>query len=124
MSDVTERMYYDGPIVFQASDDLDGWWTIVKAEHGGRREFVPREYGSALWLEERLSDACIEGPTEEMELLAQAILDGEFIHFKRCSADPEGDHWLLCSPRNSRKDAMIPKHHAEAAAKAFLERDQ
>jgi hypothetical protein len=48
-----------------------------------------------------VSDACVEGTTEEWLEIADALRKRESVSFKRCSVRWSGDTFTLCSPRNT-----------------------
>lgn len=62
-----------------------------------------------------VSDACVEGTTEEWRAIAEALRKGESVRFRRCAV-----HWLdavtflLCSPRNTLGNAARLSGHAKA----------
>lgn len=91
---------HEGRVMLTRSGSLTDWWTITKAEHEGISEFRPTKYGRALYLSERLSDCCIEGPLCHMQGLARAIRAGESAEYRRCAVEPYGGGFVLWSPRN------------------------
>lgn len=59
----------------------------------------------------QLQYASIEGDADEWRQVADAIERGESIAFKRVAFRKDGDSaWLVCSPRNSTRDTLIPAH--------------
>jgi len=102
-----------------ANDDPDwDWYTIERKEHDGRTwmEPFPEGGGASLMLSARPSDACIEGPKEEMLEIASAITKGESVSFKRCAARKVGDTYELLSPRNSQTPAVLTLEEAAELA--------
>ena len=105
-------------IVLNKSKHLPDWFTIIRAEHDGR-EWLEKTAPncSQLMLSERLSpEACIEGHAQEMIELALAIKHRDSVSFKRCAVhfEPDGAHF--CSPKNSKKDAVVSVEEADALA--------
>lgn len=109
-------------VVCKASEGLTGWYTIVKVEHEGISELRPTSYGAALYLSERISDACVEGSREEMLTLAEAIEKREYESHKRCAVDARTDRVELWSPRNSQRPGIVSRAEADALA-AQIRRD-
>lgn len=80
----------------------DGWFCIERAEHDGREWFEPIGENSSMFCRSaRISDADVEGPSEHMLMLAEAIRRRGRHSSKRCAVDATGDRVLLWSPRNS-----------------------
>jgi len=107
----------DVVLVYYASSTLmaNGWCTIERAQHDGRRWIESTGQNSLAWrYSGRISDACVEGPTYEMLALAQALRDGRSFDARRCACCFVHDGVLLWSPRNSQVQAKITR---EAAAK-------
>lgn len=100
-----------------ANDDPDwDWYTIERKEHDGKSWMKPISGGAALMMSCRPSDACIEGPKEEMLEIASAIAKGESVSFKRCAARKVGDTYELMSPRNSQTPAVLTLEEAAELA--------
>lgn len=67
----------------------------------------------------RITDACVEGTSTEMESLALAIESGGSASFTRCAATREGDFYDIYSPRNSHYSARITLERAHELARAI-----
>ena len=105
-------------IVLCKSEDMDDWFTIVRAEHDGRTWFERTGQSTLRYMcSERLSpEACIEGNAMEMIALGNAIKNKEAISFKRCAVSFESDGVHFRSPRNSQVDAVVSEEDAENLA--------
>ncbi len=104
------------------SEDLEDWYTIVRAEHNGREWLERTGPNSRRFMSsERLSpEACIEGPADHMIELAHAIRDRTSVSFKRCAVHFENDGAHFSSPKNSQRDAVVSVEEAdELAAQIF-----
>ena len=111
----------EGDLVCKASDGMEGWYTIERAEHDGRTWMEQRDFGGgimggAFMMSCRITDACVEGDGEEMLALAKAIGAGKAASFKRCEAYPHQGGYALSSPRNSTYAALVPMDVAERLA--------
>jgi hypothetical protein len=104
---------------------MGDWWIIERAEHDGRQWFErtgPRS--SMLMCSARISDADVEGTSEEMLAIAQAIEEWEHVSFRRCAVDARGDKHKpvrLWSPRNSQVEAEVPYARAFELAEVIRE---
>ncbi|MGN6107252.1 MAG: hypothetical protein ACTHU0_19245 [Kofleriaceae bacterium] len=88
--------------MFVESSSLDDWWTIEEPVGPGRTR--------------RLCDADIEGDSEEMLAIAEAIEQRGRAAFKRCSVGFADGACFLSSPRNSTREARISLADADALA--------
>lgn len=101
-------------------EGLGGFYSIRKCVEyrGGMERTGPCSF--SYYDNTRVSDACAEGPTEEMILLCRAVLHNESAHFKRCAVAPNGDWCEVWSPRNSQLAGLVPASILKAAAFDFL----
>lgn len=116
-------------LAFRESENLSGWWLIVRAEHDGREwleDVGPNCH--AFCMSERLEPrSCVEGRADEMTALACGILRGDGDRFKRCAAEPvdcDGvKGWRIYSPRNTGdgRALIVTAECAEALAREILE---
>ena len=108
-------------ILLVKSGNLDDWYTIERAEHDGRQWLEPTGRNSATYMYSgRISDACVEGPADEMREIAKAIKAHGSVSFKRCAVRVAGDVAYFCSPRNSIHEAEVPVADAEVFAEQAL----
>lgn len=105
-------------ILLKKSEDLDDWYTIVRAEHDGKYWMDKTEPNIMRFMcSERLSpEACIEGPGKHMIALATAIRNRGIASFKRCAVHFESDGVHFHSPRNSVRDAIVTVEDADGLA--------
>jgi hypothetical protein len=62
-----------------------------------------------------VSDACVEGTTEEWRAISKALRAGEQQRFKRVGLSWHGPHeFSLCSPRNTMGRGAVLSGHAKA----------
>lgn len=108
-------------ILLEKSEWLDDWYTIVRAKHDGR-QWLERagSNGMKFMCSERISDACVEGTSEEMMQIAKAIKTRSSASFKRCAVWIKGDIAYFCSPRNSTIDAEVALEDADAFAESVI----
>ncbi len=106
-------------VVCVKSDNLPDWYTIERAEHENKHWMEPTEYGAKLMYSGRISDACVEGTSEEMLAIAAAIKNGTSVDFRRCAADRVDNGYLLHSPRNSQEPGLITFEEADALAESI-----
>ena len=102
------------------SDSLEDWYTIERAEHDGKFEMRPTEYGASLYYAGRICDADVEGTSEEMLTIAKAIRDDTSVSFRRCAAIRVIEGYELCSPRNSQESALLTEAEADALADSIF----
>lgn len=98
------------------SDSLDDWYTIERKDHENRIDFIPTEYGASLWFSGRISDADVEGTSQEMLDIADAILSKSRVSHHRCAVIHEGNRVLFNSPRNSLQMGVTSPEHAVSLA--------
>jgi hypothetical protein len=98
------------------SEHMGDWFCIEWAagDHDGREWLEPTEYGHKFMRSARPSDACIEGPADEMLALANAIEAREAVEFRRCAVEVRGETVDLWSPRNSQTPAQVSLAVADA----------
>ena len=106
-------------VVCIVSDSLPDWYTIELAVHENRHWMEPTQYGAALRYSGRISDADVEGTSEEMLAIAAAIKQGTSVEFRRCAAEHVDNGYLLHSPRNSQEPALITFEEAAALAESI-----
>jgi hypothetical protein len=105
------------PIACVKSESLDDWWLIERAQHDGAMWLEPCRGGASLMTSARITNADIEGTSDEMLAIAHAIEQGESISFRRCAAVRVGLGYALSSPRNSMYAAIVPLLSAQALAR-------
>ena len=108
-------------IKLRKSDCRPDWYLIVRAEHDGR--IWIDKIGDVLYnmKSERLSpEACIEGNSEEMIDIANAIKSRQGIRHKRVGVRFEEDGVHLYSPRNSEHDGIVTVEEANELADQIL----
>lgn len=100
------------------SDGMTDWYTIKREEapEAHREGLVPVEGGMAWFDSARISDACVEGPLDEMKSLAAAIRRRGHARFKRCSVFVNGDVVEFSSPRNSQTPGVATLEEADDLA--------
>lgn len=108
----------DGWVALVRNDDPEwDWWTIERAEHDHTERLVPDgPNGYSFWTSGRISDADVEGDSEHMRGIAQAIRERGHYRAKRCAVDASGDRALFWSPRNSRREASVSLAAADRLA--------
>jgi len=106
-------------VVCIKSDNLPDWYTIELAVHENKRWMEPTDYGAKLMYSGRISDACVEGTSEEMLAIAAAIKTRQSVSFRRCEADHVDNGYLLSSPRNSQEPGFISFSEADALAESI-----
>ena len=109
-------------IRLKKSDDINDWYTIVRAEHDGR-EWMERNGPncSRYMCSENLSpEACIEGSGAEMLAVAHAIKRGGQVSFQRCAVHFETDGVHFHSPKNSEHDGVVTVEEANELADQIL----
>lgn len=106
------------PLTVCAADSIPDWWIIERRHH--RHEYKIEQhdgYQSMLW-SGRVSDADIEGTSEEMRWIAGAITARKSIGFNRCAVDATNtDGVRLWSPRNSQEVAIVSFDVADELAR-------
>lgn len=111
-------------ILLKKSNALRDWFTIVRAEHDGRKweeQIGPNSFQHMT--SERLTpNACIEGSSIEMISLAIAIKARGSASFKRCAVHCEADGVHFYSPKNSTEDAVVSVDDAEDFAEQVLDK--
>jgi len=115
---------FTGRLVLAPNGDPDwDWWTIERADHDGSHGLEPLgDIGLAFTYSGRITNADVEGNSDEMKAIAEAILRGESESFRRCAAYKQGDHYLFNSPRNSMYSARVPMAEARRFAEAALQK--
>jgi len=109
-------------IVMKKSEWLDDWYLIVKAEHDGRvwlEKTGPNS--SRFMMSERISDACVEGDSEEMCWIANSIIARKGCNFCRCAVRFESDGVHFWSPRNSSFDGIVSIEEADELANQIIQ---
>ena len=124
----------DEELVAVPSEGLDDWFVIERAAHDGSSWFVDvngiKIPPAALHMHSvlgfqcssRICDADVEGSRAEMQALANAILKGTSVSFKRAAVAYGGANgaFYFWSPRNSRTVARVPKERAVHLANQIL----
>lgn len=108
----TEPIDVDLRIVIHA--DMDGWWTIERAEHDGR---VWTEGGSttALCASKRIEKTTsIEGADYELLRMIASVKTWTSDSCKRWAIETDGDTALVWSPRNSETSTRVTRRALEA----------
>lgn len=111
-------------VICVKSDSLPDWYAIEKAEHENRHWMEPYQSehgysGMAMRYSGRISDADVEGTSEEMLAIASAIKQRKSISFRRCAADFTERGYQMYSPRNSQAPALITLDEADALAESI-----
>lgn len=115
-------------ILLNQVEDMDDWYTIIRAEHEGREWIVKISANcSAYRNSERLDDkgkACIEGNGSEMLSVASAIERKSAVCFKRVavSYSKENNGFFFWSPKNSEIPVLIPLEDAEDLMRQIYEK--
>lgn len=105
-------------------DSLGDWYTIERAEHDGREwDEEVEEDCYRFMMSARLSpEACIEGDSREMRVVAHAIERRGSASFKRIAVRFESGEFYFRSPKNSDHEVAIPVEDADdLAAQIFAE---
>lgn len=113
----------DEPLALVASEGMDDWWCIERAEHDERVWLEDTGPGvRSLRTSARISDADVEGTSADMARLAMAITQRDQHASKRCAVavDAEAGTVQLWSPRNSQRPAEVPLARVDALAEAML----
>lgn len=112
-------------LVCKASEVLEDWFVIERAEHDGSRTLVPGKSDSVphyiLQYAGRISDADVEGTGAEMLELAEAIERRSGYGAKRCAVEVDTEHneVKLSSPRNSSYSGVISLDEADDLVKSI-----
>lgn len=104
----------DVALTIRKSHFTDDWYLIERAKHDGREWLEKYDDGATFMHSARISNADIEGTSDEMLAVANAIETRDEFRAKRCAVKVVGDRVLLWSPRNSRKAASVPLAVADA----------
>jgi len=111
-------------IVLNKTDELEDWYTIVRAEHGGIDwiEEVSPDHSRYMCSERLSPEACIEGYADHMLAVAHAIKDKTGASFKRVAVcySPEENGFYFWSPKNSKVRVLIPTEDADNLANEIL----
>lgn len=110
-------------VPLQLVDHADGWYSIEKAEHECKGGIVWNRSGGSFHWSGRISDADVEGTAEHMIGIAEAIIARGFYSAKRCCVEvsKDGATAAFSSPRNSRRDGVVPYADALALANEIME---
>lgn len=115
-------------ILLNKVEDMDDWYTIIRAEHDGR-EWIERisENHSAFRSSERLADdgsACIEGSSYEMLNVASAIERKIAAYFKRIAVaySEKNNGFYFWSPKNSKEKVLISLEDSEDLMRQIYEK--
>lgn len=105
-------------LTMRKCEHLPDWYIVERAEHDGRTwEEQTGPSSSAIMCSARFStNADVEGPSYEMQAIADAIEKRGEASFRRCEVIVEGEHVLFCSPRNSREPGRVTLAEADALA--------
>lgn len=111
----------EGALVLVRNEDANwDWWTIERKEHPNKHYVERTDYGTALRYTGRISDADVEGNSEEMMGMADGILNKKGYQANRCAVGIEGESVFFCSPRNSQTRGEVPLKVAEALANQIV----
>ncbi len=115
-------------ILLNKVEDMDDWYTIIRAEHEGR-EWIEKisENHSSYRNSERLDDngsACIEGTSEHMLEISEAIKNKSASYFKRVAVaySEKNNGFYFWSPKNSKEKVLIPLEDAEDLMRQIYEK--
>lgn len=116
----------DADLTIKSFEGLTDWYAIVRAEHDGRNWLEKTEYGFSHMSSDRLiPNACIEGDSQELINIANAILSGKECYHKRCAVTkPINGRVSLYSPKNSLEYASVSKDVAKHWALEAIEKLQ
>lgn len=108
-------------LVLVRSESLENWFSIRTTEPEYRQMVQTGPNSEALWISNRVSDACVEGTMLEMLILSRAILGQTRYESGRCAVDARGadkyDEVLFWSPRNSEMRGVFTFDEATDLAK-------
>jgi len=110
------------PLTLRKSDMLDDWYLIERKYHDGKTWLEPTEYGYRYQTSARISDADVEGCSQEMLAIATAIETRSEFSAKRCGVWFEGDGVCFSSPRNSQTPGIVTLEDADNLAKEIREK--
>lgn len=109
-------MIEDIALTVRKSDILPDWWVIERRAHDGSMRIVHHDDGNGAHLvcSSRLGNADIEGYASEMLAIADAIIERDYVAFRRCAVNCGTDGVRLWSPRNSDPDSTPTVPYARA----------
>lgn len=108
-------------ITIRKSEHLPDWYLIVRAEHDNKTWVETIGDTRYFMKSERLSpEACIEGTSEEMIDIANAIKSRNSESAKRVAVSFEDDGVHLYSPKNSQHHGIVTIEEADDLADQIL----
>ncbi len=107
----------DQPLVLIKDSGMEDWYCIERAEYDGKAGLDPIPGGATFMALGRISDADVEGRSEHMICIAEAIEKRGHHYERRCAVSCSDTHAQFWSPRNSMRRGVIPIAYAVALAK-------